>query len=90
MSNHAVAVVLVNWRGAEDTIGCLAAIAALEAPRPLSIVIENGSGDASAALLRATPNLDILIECPVNLGFGGGCNLGIARLGPKVRNSSGC
>ena len=79
MSNHEVAVVLVNWRGADDTIGCLAAINALEAPRPLSIVIENGSGDASAATLREASNLDILIEIPVNLGFGGGCNLGIAR-----------
>jgi GT2 family glycosyltransferase len=79
MSDHDVAVVLVNWRGADDTLGCLAAIAALEAPRPLSIVIENGSGDASAAMLRAASDLDILIESPVNLGFGGGCNLGIAR-----------
>jgi GT2 family glycosyltransferase len=79
MSHHDVAVVLVNWRGADDTIGCLAAIAALAAPRPLSIVIENGSRDGSAVVLRARPDLDILIESPVNLGFAGGCNLGIAR-----------
>ena len=79
MIRPGVAVILVNWRGLDDTMACLAAIGALEAPRPLTVVIENGSGDASAAALRAAPNLDILIESPVNLGFGGGCNLGIAR-----------
>jgi GT2 family glycosyltransferase len=62
MSNHDVAVVLLNWRGANDTIGRFAAISKLEAPRPLSIVIENGSGDASAATLREASDLDILIE----------------------------
>ncbi len=79
MIRPGVAVILVNWRGLDDTMACLAAIAGLAAPRPLTIAIENGSGDASAAALRAAPNLDILIESPVNLGFGGGCNLGIAR-----------
>ncbi len=79
MIRPGVAVILVNWRGLDDTMACLAAIGASEAPRPLTVVIENGSGDASAAALRAAPNLDILIESPVNLGFGGGCNLGIAR-----------
>ncbi len=79
MIRPGVAVILVNWRGLDDTMACLAAIGALEAPRPLTIVIENGSGDGSAAALRDAPNLDILIESPVNLGFGGGCNLGIAR-----------
>lgn len=62
MSNHDAAVVPVIWRGANDTIGRLAAIAKLEALRPLSIVIENGSGDASAATLREASDLDILIE----------------------------
>ncbi len=79
MIRPGVAVILVNWRGLDDTMACLAAIAGLAPPRPLTIVIENGSGDGSAAALRDAPNLDILIESPVNLGFGGGCNLGIAR-----------
>ena len=71
------AVILVNWRGAEDTGECLEAISQLNGPRPLTIVVENGSQDGSAAVLREAENCDVLIESPLNLGFGGGCNLGI-------------
>ncbi len=80
-----VAVILVNWRGAEDTISCLASIGRLNGPRPYVIVVENGSGDQSLTRLRSVPGIDALIESPENLGFGGGCNLGIAH----ARNS-GC
>ena len=74
-----VAVILVNWRGAGDTIACLASIAQLNGPRPYVIVVENGSGDHSLAELTSAPGIDVLIESRTNLGFGGGCNLGIAH-----------
>jgi len=74
-----VAVILVNWCGADDTIACLAAIAQLHGPAPYVIVVENGSPDQSPARLRAAPGIDALIESRQNLGFGGGCNLGIAQ-----------
>ncbi len=74
-----VAVILVNWCGADDTIACLAAIAQLHAPGPYVIVVENGSPDQSSTKLRAASGIDALIESRENLGFGGGCNLGIAH-----------
>lgn len=72
-----VAVILVNWRGAADTCRCLASIAKLNGQKPLTIVVENGSADDSAILLQQAADWDVLIISPVNLGFGGGCNLGI-------------
>jgi GT2 family glycosyltransferase len=78
-------VILINWHGADETLLCLEAVAKLEGPRPFVIVIENGSKDESAARLRDCALIDKLIESPVNLGFGAGCNLAIAHartLGP--------
>jgi GT2 family glycosyltransferase len=45
-------VVIVNYRGAADTIECLESL--LRAPLPMKIVVvENGSGDDSADVIRA-------------------------------------
>lgn len=74
-----IAVILVNWKGVEDTLSCLGSLRQLAGEKPFVIVVENGSGDDSAAKLRAAPGIDALIESAKNLGFGGGCNLGIAR-----------
>ena len=74
-----VALILVNWNGAEDTLSCLASIAQLHGPQLYVIVVDNGSTDGSLARLRSAPGIDALLESPKNLGFGGGCNLGIAQ-----------
>jgi GT2 family glycosyltransferase len=79
-----VAIILVNWRGASDTISCLASIrqlntARLGNARPYVIVVENGSADQSLSRLSAEPGIDALIDSAENLGFGAGCNLGIAH-----------
>ena len=79
-------VILINWHGADETLKCLEAVSCLTGPRPYVIVVENGSTDDSATRLRDSPLIDKLIESPVNLGFGAGCNLAInfARtLGPS-------
>jgi GT2 family glycosyltransferase/glycosyltransferase involved in cell wall biosynthesis len=75
-----VSVVLVNFRGADDTIEALEALAAVDWPTELLelIVVENGSGDDSAERLRAAaPNVSVIVSGE-NLGFAGGCNLGVA------------
>ncbi|MEP6561477.1 MAG: glycosyltransferase family 2 protein, partial [Nakamurella sp.] len=79
-----VSVVLVNFRGAQDTITCIAALRQLDWPtEELEIIcVENASGDDSAALIRSADPGVQLIESKENLGFAGGCNLG-------VRHSSG-
>ena len=73
-----VAVVLVNWNGAGDTLDTLASLDAVRAPaaaagldlRPL--VVDNGSSDDSVARLAAErPDVEVL-ETGANLGFAGG------------------
>lgn len=76
-----VSVVLVNFRGASDTIEALEHLKRLNWPeeRLEVIVVENASGDDSAERIRqAAPHVKI-IESKENLGFAGGCNLGVQR-----------
>lgn len=75
-----VSVVVVNYRGADDTITCLRALAddlAYPADRLQVICVDNASGDGSVERIRANvPGVE-LVESPVNSGFTGGCNLGV-------------
>ncbi|MEO6715336.1 MAG: glycosyltransferase family 2 protein, partial [Mycobacteriales bacterium] len=80
MTAPRVAAVLVNYRGAEDTIECLRAFDALDWPaeRIELIVVDNASGDGSAERIRSAVPQAVVIESPANTGFAGGCNLGVA------------
>jgi GT2 family glycosyltransferase/glycosyltransferase involved in cell wall biosynthesis len=74
-----VSVVLVNFRGAADTIECVRALQQLDWPADQLeiVVVENGSGDDSAERIRAAVGPEVqLVESEVNGGFTGGCNLG--------------
>src|ERR671931_1926154 len=73
-----VSVIVVNYRGAEDTVACLRALREeldYPADRLQVICVDNASGDGSAARIRELPGVEV-IEAPANLGFAGGCNLG--------------
>lgn len=76
-----ISVVLVNFRGADDTITAIAELGKLDLPieRLEIVVVENASGDDSAARIRAAAPHVTLVESPVNDGFAGGCNLGVAH-----------
>ncbi|TFC19195.1 glycosyltransferase [Cryobacterium algoritolerans] len=76
-----VSVVLVNFRGAEDTVECVRGLLDLDWPNDLLeiVVVENGSGDDSLAKLQEILDSVVLIESDENLGFTGGCNLGVAK-----------
>jgi GT2 family glycosyltransferase/glycosyltransferase involved in cell wall biosynthesis len=79
-----VSVVLVNFRGAADTLEAIRHLGELDYPKDRLeiVVVENGSGDDSAAVLAAgAPHVKLVVS-KVNHGFAGGCNLG-------VRSSSG-
>jgi GT2 family glycosyltransferase len=68
-----VAVVL-NWNGGDDTPRALASLAGIE-----TICVDNGSADGSDAVVeRDFPEVE-LIRNGANLGFAGGCNVGIRR-----------
>lgn len=76
-----VSVVLVNFRGASDTIEAIKHLQQLDWPSEKLeiIVVENASGDDSAARIKAAAPGVTLIESKKNLGFAGGCNLGVKR-----------
>jgi GT2 family glycosyltransferase/glycosyltransferase involved in cell wall biosynthesis len=79
--SEVVSVVLVNFRGAADTIEAIGHLSALDWPSSALeiIVVENGSGDDSAKRIRdAAPHVTV-VESTQNLGFAGGCNLGVAK-----------
>ncbi len=72
-----VAVVVLNWNGWRDTLTCLESLAALDDVEHDVIVVDNGSLDDSVERIRgAHPGVTVL-ETGENLGFAGGCNVGI-------------
>ncbi|MBG6055930.1 GT2 family glycosyltransferase/glycosyltransferase involved in cell wall biosynthesis [Salinibacterium sp. CAN_S4] len=75
-----VSVVLVNFRGTDDTLEAIRYLAEIDWPQHLLeiVVVENGSGDDSADRLRAeAPGINLIVS-QSNEGFAGGCNLGVA------------
>ncbi len=74
-----VSVVIVNYRGTDDTLAALDGLAGLDWPadRLDVIVVDNASGDDGVARIReAHPGVQ-LVELPENVGFAGGCNRGV-------------
>jgi GT2 family glycosyltransferase len=71
-----VHTIILNWNGWRDTVKCLRSLNELECLQT-PIVIDNGSTDDSVAKIRELfPQVE-LVETGANLGFGGGCNIGI-------------
>ena len=74
-----VYIILLNWHGWQDTIACLESLASLDYTNYSVLMVDNGSTDDSVARIRAAhPGVPIL-ETGRNLGFSGGCNVGIRR-----------
>jgi hypothetical protein len=71
-------VILVNFRGADDTIEAVKGLRAQNWPVDLLeiIIVENASGDGSLDKLRGIEGGVKVVESSKNLGFTGGCNLG--------------
>jgi GT2 family glycosyltransferase len=73
-----VAIVILNWNNAPDTIACLESVAHLDYPNTRILVVDNGSTDGSADRIRqAHPSIPVL-ETGQNLGYAEGNNVGIA------------
>lgn len=72
-----VIVVVLNWNGWHDTLECIASLQKLNYPNVELTVVDNGSTDGSQAWIEAQfPDVRV-IQTGTNLGFGGGCNVGI-------------
>ena len=72
-----VAVIVLNWNNAPDTLECLESLSHLDYPNYRVIVVDNGSDDGSEEIIRARfPEVEVL-QTGRNLGYAGGNNVGI-------------
>ncbi|MCW5892331.1 MAG: glycosyltransferase family 2 protein [bacterium] len=74
-----VTIVVLNWRRADDTIACLASLAAARLDGARVLVVDNGSGDGSVARIRAAAPAVPIIALAENRGYAGGNNAGIEQ-----------
>src|SRR5438270_129611 len=81
-----VYTVILNWNGCKETLGCLASVRQLAYPNCCTLIVDNGSTDRSVDQIEAWVTSEgvqfaelTLIKATKNLGFSGGCNLGITH-----------
>jgi GT2 family glycosyltransferase len=81
-----IAVIILNWNGADDTIACLESLLDAEPPPASIIVVDNKSGDGSLSRIEAWVQSQSTLSSPIailaserNRGFAGGNNLGLAH-----------
>jgi len=74
-----IAVIILNWNAAEDTVRCVRDVTAWRELRPTIWVVDNASSDGSAEIIaRECPHVH-LIRNERNRGFAGGNNVGITE-----------
>lgn len=74
-----VAIVILNWQNASDTLDCLNSVMNLRYDNYCTIVVDNGSGDDSVERIRAAFPQLTLLALPDNLGYAAGNNVGIQQ-----------
>ena len=81
-----VSVVLVNFRGIDDTLNAIKSIQETNYPREQLeiVVVDNASGDSSVEKLKNLGNQIVLVESSENLGFAGGVNLGVKKSSGEI------
>ena len=80
VADKAVSIILLNWNGLADTVECLESLMSLDYPAYEVVVVDNGSTDGSAGVIRARFPWVVLIETGENLGFAGGNNVGLRHV----------
>jgi GT2 family glycosyltransferase/glycosyltransferase involved in cell wall biosynthesis len=81
-----VSVVLVNYKGADDTITCLRSFEDVDWPTDALelIVVDNDSGGDDVARIRREVPHAVVVEAGENSGFAGGCNTGVRHANGDV------
>jgi GT2 family glycosyltransferase len=74
-----VHIILVNWNSWGETSTCLASLESLQYTNRKAIIVDNGSVDDSVSRIRERFPWAEVIPTGKNLGFSGGCNVGIRR-----------
>lgn len=72
-----VAIVVLNWNGWQDTLACITSLQQLDYANFRIVLVDNGSTDGSEDQFRRLLPAIELLQTGANLGFGGGCNVGI-------------
>lgn len=72
-----LAVIILNWNAAPDTIRCVRDLSSWRKVRPIIWVVDNGSTDGSADVIASECPHICLIRNSTNRGFAGGNNRGI-------------
>ena len=75
-----VAVIIVNWNGAADTLEVVEELDGIEGPPRGVVVVDNGSNDDSVEVLRRRASGIELIETGENLGFAAGNLAGLRHV----------
>jgi len=82
MKTPLVHVLVINWNGREHLSECFETLLASSYPNVRYVLIDNASTDGSVAFVReryaSDPRVEI-VECPRNLGWSGGNNVGLRR-----------
>jgi len=74
-----VTIVVVNYKGRDDTLECLQSLRGLTYPRVAVYVVDQASGDGTPDAVRAAFPEARVIENRENNGFAGGNNVGIRQ-----------
>ncbi len=77
MPQPLIAVVVLNTNRREDTLSCLASLAALEYPRHEVLLLDNASTDGSVDAVRAQFPAVRILALTDNRGYAGNNNVGI-------------
>lgn len=77
MNLNTTAVILLNWRGAIDTIECVRSLLNSGIELANIIIVDNDSQDSSVIDIKNSFPGAFLIESSRNGGFAYGCNIGI-------------
>jgi hypothetical protein len=70
-------VIILNWNGTADTLSCVDSVLQQDRENVRIVVVDNGSEPDSLAPLLAPGRPFHLIRNETNLGFAGGCNVGM-------------
>lgn len=76
-SDSTVWIVVLHWQGSHYTRACLASLRTLTHVNHKVLLVDNGSPDKSGADIAKQFSEVTLLETGRNLGFSGGCNVGI-------------
>ena len=74
-------IIIVNYNKRDAIIRCLTSVRQMAYPSFEVIVVDNASSDASADAIADDFPEATMLRSGMNLGFGGGCNLGAGRAG---------